>query len=127
NGHNRIAQGTRRFVLPTSPRRLKLPTLPCRSNLQEATSGRLSSNPAKRSDGGVGVLREARNCTRVAGWRCSKGRKMLGADVSFFISVHPRNTDLPPLRVGRFKYRYLGLKPWAEFFCPFGAENRFPF
>ena len=32
--------GSAALVLPTSPRRLKLPTLPCRSKLQEATSGK---------------------------------------------------------------------------------------
>jgi hypothetical protein len=44
----------RRFVLPTSPRRLKL---------REATSGRLSSNPGERSGG---VLRTVQIAPRVA-------------------------------------------------------------
>ena len=51
-------------VLATSPRRLKL---------REATSGRLSSNPATRNDGVLecGSIAGSRNYTpRPRGWRC---------------------------------------------------------
>ena len=58
-----------------------------------------------------------------SGFGVLKGRKMFGMEVSFFISVDLRKTDLPPLRGGRFLNRYLGLKPQAESCCPFGAET----
>jgi hypothetical protein len=43
---------------------------------------------------------------------------MFGVDGSSFISVHLRNTNLPPLWGGRVLNRSPGLKPWAES-CPF--------
>jgi hypothetical protein len=44
-------------------------------------------------------------------------------DVSFFIFVHLAKPIYRPFRASAFLNRYLGLKPQAESYCPFGAET----
>jgi hypothetical protein len=50
---------------------------------------------------------------------------MFGLDVSSIVYVRPCKIDLPPLQGGPVFKRYLGLKPQAESYCPFGAETEF--
>jgi hypothetical protein len=51
---------------------------------------------------------------------------MFGMGVSFFICVHLRKPIYRPFGAGVFLTRYLGLKPQAESYCPFGADASRP-
>jgi len=44
-------------------------------------------------------------------------------DVSILICLHLRKPIYRPFGAGAFLNRYLGLKPQAEPYCPFGAET----
>jgi hypothetical protein len=87
-----------------------------------------ASKSSSCSKSGIGqrsveVLRQVRIAPADAVWGCRKGGRCLGVHFVHHLRSPSQDRSTAPLGRARFLNRYLGLKPQAESFCPFGIPN----